>query len=316
LYVDQIRENVDIECFLVFGNSVPEGRNVYVGRKNKKDHAIEIWDPTNGECYFFEREYITTKFLCLDCKTGVRVDTGSMDQICPLKTVSAVVTQDNVYVNLQIEDSPSLMYWDFSLKKYWTPFLLPGEFETLFPDGLARVDEELKYETTNDEYKRTLETKIQKFIANKIEEERRMNPESKKYGLHMNWDFKFSSDIKELLREFETFKSTVRNANFKCDIEGDQTDPKAFAKKRVLDAKQRMTYLKEQIKAKVHGEWDIYGFPLNMPYVSEERIWEEIKNTEIHNIFKEEMNFALTVAIYTYPHYIMSVWVYVAVMWK
>jgi coiled-coil and C2 domain-containing protein 2A len=53
-----------------------------------------------------------------------------------------------------------------------------------------------------------------------------------------------------------------------------------------------------------------------MSYISEEKIWEQVKNTEIHNIFKDGIEFVLSVHICKYPHYIMSVWVYIAVLYK
>ena len=61
---------------------------------------------------------------------------------------------------------------------------------------------------------------------------------------------------------------------------------------------------------------DIYGFPLNMPFVSVEQIWEEVRNTEIHNILSEDIEFVLSVGIFPYPNYVLSVWVYIAVLYK
>lgn len=61
---------------------------------------------------------------------------------------------------------------------------------------------------------------------------------------------------------------------------------------------------------------DIYGFPLNMPFVSVEQIWEEVSNTEIHNILSDDIEFVLSVCIFPYPNYVMSVWIYIAVLYK
>ena len=59
-----------------------------------------------------------------------------------------------------------------------------------------------------------------------------------------------------------------------------------------------------------------YGFPLNMPFVSIEQVWEEVKNTEIHNILDADFEYVLTVCIWPYPNYVLSVWVYIAVLYK
>lgn len=64
------------------------------------------------------------------------------------------------------------------------------------------------------------------------------------------------------------------------------------------------------------GNREIYGFPLNMPFVSVEQIWEEVSNTEIHNILNDDIEFVLSVCIFPYPNYVMSVWVYIAVLYK
>eukprot|EP00331_Platyophrya_macrostoma_P026896 CAMPEP_0176449510 /NCGR_PEP_ID=MMETSP0127-20121128/26515_1 /TAXON_ID=938130 /ORGANISM="Platyophrya macrostoma, Strain WH" /LENGTH=49 /DNA_ID= /DNA_START= /DNA_END= /DNA_ORIENTATION= len=41
---------------------------------------------------------------------------------------------------------------------------------------------------------------------------------------------------------------------------------------------------------------EIYGFPLNMPYKDLPKIWEEVKNTDIHNIYSNNVTYVLSVA--------------------
>jgi len=107
-FLDQkLQKDKEIETFLVYGFTVPEGDNVYVGRKHITDNTIELWDPVNGDCYYYSRSFITSKFLCCECKTGLKVDSGSMDTLCPLKSVSCIITKDNAYVNLQFDQSPA-----------------------------------------------------------------------------------------------------------------------------------------------------------------------------------------------------------------
>jgi coiled-coil and C2 domain-containing protein 2A len=61
---------------------------------------------------------------------------------------------------------------------------------------------------------------------------------------------------------------------------------------------------------------DIYGFPLNMPYTDIDKIWQEVKHTDIHNIQNDDVEYVLSVAITPYPHFVLSVWVYVGVIFK
>lgn len=134
MYADKEFGNDFIECFLVYGFTIPEGNNVYVGRKHKVEHTLELWDPINGDCYYFAKEWNTTPFLCFNFKTGLKVESGcnffarfkilAMDQLCPMKEVSACITEENIFVNMQLGIGPALMFWDFSLKKHWKPFLL------------------------------------------------------------------------------------------------------------------------------------------------------------------------------------------------
>jgi hypothetical protein len=46
-----------------------------------------------------------------------------MDSICPLKEVDAIVTSENVYVNIQKERSVSKNKWDYKNNKLYEPFL-------------------------------------------------------------------------------------------------------------------------------------------------------------------------------------------------
>ena len=64
------------------------------------------------------------------------------------------------------------------------------------------------------------------------------------------------------------------------------------------------------------GGREYYGFPLNMPFMSKEQVWEEVRNTEIHNILIEDVEYVLSVAIFPYPNYVLSVWVYVAILYN
>ena len=64
------------------------------------------------------------------------------------------------------------------------------------------------------------------------------------------------------------------------------------------------------------GGKEVYGFPLNMPYISLEKIWEEVKNTDIHNIIDNDVEYVLCVGVCPYPHYVLSIWVYIAVLFN
>ena len=51
-----------------------------------------------------------------------------------------------------------------------------------------------------------------------------------------------------------------------------------------------------------------------MTYTNKENIWKEIMNTEIDSILKNDMEFIVSVNCFQYPNYIISVWVFIAVL--
>ena len=85
---------------------------------------------------------------------------------------------------------------------------------------MQRLNEEgrLKYEETDDQYVSTLENSIQRYLAKKIEEERRKNPQSKNHGHYMNWNRKVSHQIKKILLPLlEMYKCNIRMPNFEVN---------------------------------------------------------------------------------------------------
>ena len=59
-----------------------------------------------------------------------------------------------------------------------------------------------------------------------------------------------------------------------------------------------------------------YGFPLNRPLHDIESIWEDVRNSDIHNIAIADYNCQYTMCVYVapYPCYICSVWVFVGAL--
>ena len=65
----------------------------------------------------------------------------------------------------------------------------------------------------------TLERSIQRYLAKKIEEERRKSPQGKIHGHYMNWNRNVSEKIKKvLLPMLEIYKSIIRMPNFEVNL--------------------------------------------------------------------------------------------------
>jgi len=67
--------------------------------------------------------------------------------------------------------------------------------------------------------------------------------------------------------------------------------------------------LTENLDEVVRGK-KIYGFPINTTFTNLDDLWEEVKNTGMHNIVGSSVEFVLSVFVYKYPCNVISVWIY------
>lgn len=84
-----------LEVFLVVGDSISEGKVVYVMTLSKHEKECYIWNPSNGH-----------RFL-------------SSDEICPLKNIYCLVSPKNIYANIQPNSTPALMRFDVDDETAW-----------------------------------------------------------------------------------------------------------------------------------------------------------------------------------------------------
>lgn len=61
------------------------------------------------------------------------------DPICPLKHIYSVVSQENIYANIQQYDFPVFMDYDFTDKKKWKPLFISEDMtKRYYPEGLDK----------------------------------------------------------------------------------------------------------------------------------------------------------------------------------
>lgn len=53
-----------------------------------------------------------------------------------------------------------------------------------------------------------------------------------------------------------------------------------------------------------------------MAFTTIEKVWEEIKQTGIHELLKKDIEYLLDCKCYCYPNFIISVWVFVGVIYE
>ena len=143
-----------LNCGLLLGNGVPEGRTCYVivwlNELDKKDDAylkVQLWNPTTGQCYFVH----TDNFL-------------------PLSSADCIVTRDNVYANIQKEDQPNQISFNVMRTNCWRPLFnvarSPGSLKSIQPN-------KLDYEQANANYVTGLEQQIEVYLKESLMKWRR-----------------------------------------------------------------------------------------------------------------------------------------------
>lgn len=120
LYIESVQKK-DISSFLLLGKAHPEGDTTYVLRKHNKTHDIEIWNAKSGECYYFNKENQITKLFCFTVNKHYVVQKNEL--ICQMKEVGCVISDQNVYINIQDTGDPAMMEFDLENFNCWIPFL-------------------------------------------------------------------------------------------------------------------------------------------------------------------------------------------------
>lgn len=122
-FIDSERGKAHIKSYIVFGKANPEGKTVYVLRRNNETSEFEIWDPCNGDPYFFKSKSFETKCCCFRISKGVAVESEYDEIICPLYEIGCIVNEENVWINRQKTIELTETSFDLTSKKLWKPFL-------------------------------------------------------------------------------------------------------------------------------------------------------------------------------------------------
>jgi hypothetical protein len=56
----------------------------------------------------------------------------------------------------------------------------------------------------------------------------------------------------------------------------------------------------------------VWGFPLNTSYTSLDDFWKLVKQTKMHMVNRQDVEFSIAVHIVPYPANVKSVWIYMA----
>ena len=312
-YIDQ-KQNTGCVSYLCLGDAHPEGSTVYVIRLSADFKEVEFWNAKTGDCYYFEKTLIDTKFLCLTMSKHYKQTKSNTNKICPMKSVGAIVTFDNVLINAQNETDPSLIDFDLNNKSNWKPFLTEDAKKNYFPQGLKSVQKPLEYTEPNEDEALKLKEAIREYLKNVIQEERIKTTGPNDRPLRTEGLNKINPKIESILERYEmfTFKTTKSGINYNRRKQGMKgVDERDINKKNQLE---ELDELQKLIKDELKDKNNIYGFPINLSYTTMKEIWQQIKLTNVHLIGGEDSELNLSIYVDPLPSGVNSVWIFFAIL--
>jgi hypothetical protein len=295
-----------IQHYIMIGTGVPEGTTVYVLRRDSRSKDVEIWDASNGIGHsLFQENYLST-FLCIPVSYGTRSKVLREDQAISLKNVGCLVDSNDIYLNMQESADPYVIDYDVTNTKYWLPFLGTGRKRNeFFPTGsIPTIQTPLKYELTPSDFVQNLTIEIEDYVRKMFTDARSF--EGERRPLITRWNSKISRQLYGILPEFESYCFNTRAGAMKSSMYS--RDPK--------EHHLELTRIQDRVASVVGDVKNVYGFPLNIGFDSVDSVWEEVKNTDIHNIPDESIEFVLAVRVFEYPSFVCSVWVYIAALFN
>ncbi|KAL4448733.1 hypothetical protein ABPG74_012822 [Tetrahymena malaccensis] len=343
-YIDYYSGRINYKSYVILGHAIPEGKTFYVLRRDCQNNKVEIWNPSTGEPFVMTTELKGTTFMCFTIGKNKQSVIQRYDKACPLYDVGCVIDEKNIYANIQPSGAPGQIEWNIENPKLWRPFLTDKYIETMYGEqGIEPIyknEEALQYEVTPQKPIDQLAITIQNYIQNRITELR---------GVRVNVHQEYRSIIKDqLLVQLESMKYRLRFFGQGTELSnqidninplqqnplGGQGFPGAppgqgfpgqgslpneqsnDQKRKFQSAIQTLEQIQSQFEEFIPATKQLYGFPLNIPFTSIEKVWEEIKQTGIHEILKKDIEYLLDTKCYCYPNFIISVWVFVGVIYE
>ncbi|KAM3138989.1 hypothetical protein pb186bvf_008800, partial [Paramecium bursaria] len=312
----------------------PEGNTLYVMRKAVNSNYVQVWNPQTAECFVFQNQQVFKRLFCFTVSSGFQNLNDVDDEACPLKQIFCVFDQHNVYVNIQQSDSPSEISFNIEDQNLWEPFLTQDQLTTFYPKGQVSIQSEIQFDPADPERAKLVQEQLERFIEDSIQDYRKSKIDK------LNGPFttmfskqryaQMSSYIRDIiLQNLEGFKYRIRQSGMAKmqGVNGEQNEEQVQLNQDqdnevVWDYQESLKYIYQQQqelmkkKQQYKISKQIYGFPLNFTFIDNEKAWDEVKATGIADITSDELEFLCIVKCFPYPHYIISTWVFVAVLYQ
>ncbi|XP_023497581.1 protein CC2D2B isoform X1 [Equus caballus] len=135
------------KALVLLGTSMLEGHVAYVLTQETDEYLL--WNPLTGQCH------------------------KQFDSFCPLQSVDCLFDDGNVWFNIQRNNTPVAVHFDYSKESFWKQ-LLPKSFQGTKAQSIQ--PEEIIYSDTNKSMVEDLKNRIERTLKCKIMEWRPKQP--------------------------------------------------------------------------------------------------------------------------------------------
>nr|KAF6455119.1 coiled-coil and C2 domain containing 2B [Rousettus aegyptiacus] len=154
------------KALVLLGTSVLEGHVAYVLTQETDEYLL--WNPLTGQSY------------------------KQFDPFCPLQSVDCLFDNENVWFNIQQNNTPMAVHFDYTKESFWKQ-LLPKNFQGRHAQSIQ--PKEIIYSDTNKSMVEDLKNRIERTLKCKIMEWRPKQP--------TRWNRQYTFILRQILPKLE-----------------------------------------------------------------------------------------------------------------
>ncbi|XP_012509935.1 PREDICTED: protein CC2D2B [Propithecus coquereli] len=170
------------KALVLLGTSVLEGPVAYVLTQETDKYLL--WNPSTGQCH------------------------KQFDPFCPLQSVDCLFDDRNVWFNIQQNNMPMAVHFDYSKESFWKR-LLPNNFQETKAQSIQ--PEEITYTDTNKSIVEDLKNRIERTLKCKMMGWRPQHP--------TRWNRQCSSILRQILPKLEVGKGSFASYEKESEFE-------------------------------------------------------------------------------------------------
>ncbi|KAK4468063.1 hypothetical protein MN116_008237 [Schistosoma mekongi] len=294
--------------YLCIGEAIPEGRTVYVMTEdlmsNKQMTNIinwRLWNPVTGQHYSVH------------------------DVNSPLRSVWGLVSSDNILANIQPKQEPWELIWDLNARKHWLPVFHDNNKKTRTPLPPSIQPQKLSYAHLEQHEVEYIKFELETVLRDALMEWRKTKI--------TRLNYEFMKDFNRMLENLE------KNNGAYYDGLSQLLD-RVSNKYYVYGFPMNFSYMEpDEIVARVKskGIHELIGSELTaFDVMNRTQLGQHTKNslvkfskTTSDTIFNPKLSlgmlqsdssfnvqFALNVYVKAYPGPVLSIWIYMAALWR